>query len=129
MTQQDKAPTSVRLMSDEGTSGHHEDAYSLGNMAVDGDVLQLTVSYTGGCERHRFDVLARAVTITGDDAEADLVVAHDARGDTCKALVTQHLEFSLTPILALCGHLPAVHLTIGDRHAIYRPGDPASITR
>jgi hypothetical protein len=112
-------------MSDEGTSAYHEDAFGLGNIALDGDVLQLTVSYTGGCERHRFDVLARAVTIARDDAEADLVVAHDARGDQCKALVTEHLEFSLTPVLALCGHLPAVRLTIGDRYAIYRPGgDP-----
>lgn len=91
----------IQLVSDHETRHWRRDAHRLEAFEIDGDVLRLTVSYTGGCEAHRFEVLAREITWGRESLEAELSVAHDARGDSCKALIREQIEFSLEPLLSL----------------------------
>lgn len=53
---------------------------------VSGGVLEVNVSYAGGCEEHTFDL---GVADRGD--RADLWLTHDANGDACEAYVQDFL--------------------------------------
>ncbi|MEO0559318.1 MAG: hypothetical protein AAF170_14165 [Bacteroidota bacterium] len=57
---------------------------------LDGDVLQVTVSYSGGCERHEFEL---GTSATGPEHE--LWLKHDANNDTCEAYITERLRISV----------------------------------
>jgi hypothetical protein len=76
------------------------DPYVLRAAAIRGAAMQLEVSYTGGCQQHRFDLLARDPIATVDGLRVELQLAHDGHGDNCKALIRQQLQFSLQPFLA-----------------------------
>ena len=62
---------------------------------LDGDVLRVTVSYSGGCADHTFEL---AYSATG----SQLWLQHDANGDLCEAYLTQSLDISV-PAEALDG--------------------------
>ena len=51
---------------------------------VVGDTLYVTVSYSGGCAEHTFDLGARETEST-----VDLWLTHDANGDLCEAYLTE----------------------------------------
>ena len=57
--------------------------------------LTVTVEYGGGCQEHDFVLRSRDL---GDRVEVWFV--HDARGDTCDALVTETLTAALPGVAA-----------------------------
>jgi len=68
------------------------------SLRLDGPILTLHVTWTGGCAEHPIDLLFRT-GFTGDDpVRADAVLAHDARGDTCEAIVSSARRFDLSPL-------------------------------
>jgi hypothetical protein len=77
-----------------------QDPYALRSSAIRDMAVHLEVQYAGGCQPHRFSLIAQDCVSTGDGLEVGLVLAHDRRGDNCKAIVRQRLRFSLQPLLA-----------------------------
>jgi len=64
---------------------------------LDGDVLRVTVSYSGGCQDHAFEL---AYSVVG--MEPELWLDHDANGDLCEAYITETLDIPV-PAEALEG--------------------------
>ncbi len=69
------------------------DDYELGAVAVAGDTLTVTVSYSGGCRTHRFTLVAAEGFLESDPVQLDATIAHDADGDPCEAYPTGRLPF------------------------------------
>ena len=63
-----------------------------------GDTLTVTVSYGGGCETHRFTLVASNVFLESYPVQLGASLAHDANGDSCEAWLTEDWDFDLTPI-------------------------------
>jgi hypothetical protein len=59
---------------------------------LDGDTLQVTVQYGGGCKEHTFEVQART-----RGAAAELWMRHDANDDLCEAYLTETLRLPVPP--------------------------------
>ncbi|MXZ12882.1 MAG: hypothetical protein F4Y78_02535 [Candidatus Dadabacteria bacterium] len=84
-----------------------DDAYELktdgdGAPVVEDDTLTLTVSYSGGCKRHYFTIVADDEFLPiSDSVRLDTSLAHDANDDRCEAYLTAEYEFDLTPIKTL----------------------------
>lgn len=79
----------------DGVAHYGTDDYQLGEAAIEGDMLRVTVSYGGGCETHRFTlVLSNAVKMT-DPPRIDATLAHEANGDACERWVTEDVVFDL----------------------------------
>ncbi|MCY4545465.1 MAG: hypothetical protein OXD39_09530 [Gemmatimonadetes bacterium] len=76
------------------------DDYELGAVAVAGDTLKVTVSYSGGCRTHRFTLVAAEVFLESDPVQLEVAIAHDADGDPCEAYPTEDCHFILDPIKA-----------------------------
>ena len=65
---------------------------------VDGNCLQILVSYSGGCEDHTVD-LARMHPWQGNvETIPTFEIRHNSNGDMCEAWFTKELRYDLTPL-------------------------------
>jgi hypothetical protein len=66
---------------------------------VDGNCLQILVSFSGGCEDHTID-LARMHPWQGNvETIPNFEIRHNANGDMCEAWFTNELRYDLTPLI------------------------------
>jgi hypothetical protein len=62
------------------------------------DTLIATVSFSGGCREHRFALAFANVFMESHPVQVQGIIAHDADGDLCRALLGRTLRFDLTPL-------------------------------
>ena len=74
------------------------DAYVINTATIEGDTLQIDVSYTGGCETHAFTLVAEPMFLESFPVQLRVSLAHNANSDTCEASITEDHQFDLTPI-------------------------------
>ena len=83
-----------RKISDSpGGSG---DPFTIRDFQIRGDSAFLTVSYSGGCKKHTFEIIWSEVYKYSNPPQTDLIIVHDAHGDACEAYITETLSFDLT---------------------------------
>ena len=74
------------------------DPFTIRDFQIRGDSALLTVSYSGGCKQHTFEIIWSEVYKYSNPPQTDLLVLHDAHGDACEALITETLFFDLTKL-------------------------------
>jgi hypothetical protein len=74
------------------------DAYSLGEVTVEGLTMQVEVSYGGGCGEHRMDLVAWGGWLESSPVQINTLVTHDDGDDPCDAVVSEARAFSLGPL-------------------------------
>lgn len=62
---------------------------------VRGDRLRLEVTFGGGCAEHSFALYRENGFLESVPVQLRLLLAHDANGDNCRALLHRELEFDL----------------------------------
>jgi hypothetical protein len=77
------------------------DAYEFVSMAVVGDTLDVQVRFGGGCRDHDFTLLVAPLFMESYPVQMRASLAHDAKGDLCRALVGRRLSFDLSPLSVL----------------------------
>jgi hypothetical protein len=95
------------------------DPYELMSARIEGDTLHATVQYGGGCADHEFALLVVPIFLESYPVQMSGSLAHDAKGDPCRALVSSDLRFDLSPIKAAYRSAygvrsDTVHLRIAD---------------
>jgi len=74
------------------------DPLTVDSAAVRDGRLHVFVSYAGGCAGHEFAALAENTWLESNPVQLSLLLAHNAHGDTCEALLHSELRFDLTPV-------------------------------
>jgi hypothetical protein len=77
-----------------------KDSIIIQGLELQGDTLVVSVMHSGGCKQHTYDLLWKGdfqKTVAGA-AQAELVLAHDANGDSCEALLNRTASFDLGPL-------------------------------
>ena len=74
------------------------DEYTLNSATITDDTLNISVSYSGGCEDHQFTLVASDTFLESFPVQLHAFIAHNANGDTCEAYPTENYRFDLTPI-------------------------------
>ena len=74
------------------------DAFALNTATIDGDILKVSLSYSGGCEAHQFTLVASEAFLEPFPVQLHVYIAHNANGDPCEAYPTEDYHFDLTPI-------------------------------
>lgn len=87
----------IRLLNENEWDRISMDMFAMDTAYVKGDSLHLTVSYSGGCARHRFD-LWRLPVHSPDTKQFEVLLSHTSNDDPCDAWLTSELSFSLVPI-------------------------------
>ncbi len=75
-----------------------KDDYVLEDIAIEGDVLVLTVQYGGGCTNHEFKLMWNGLSTESIPGIVGFSLYHDAKGDLCYALPTKKLRFDLSSV-------------------------------
>lgn len=65
---------------------------------VDGDCLQIKLSYGGGCEEHTIDLARMHPWVASSTNIPTFEIRHNANGDMCEAYFTKELRFDLTQL-------------------------------
>ena len=66
--------------------------------AIADGTLTATVSFSGGCARHRFTLVVNSRFTASDPVQIEVTLAHEANDDRCEAYLTETYEFDLAPI-------------------------------
>jgi hypothetical protein len=74
------------------------DPYSFQVARIEGDMLQLTVSYSGGCAEHQFNLVAWNYFLESNPVQAHVLLAHNGNDDACDAIIARDLRFDLSPL-------------------------------
>ena len=86
------------LLSDDVELPPHKDAYHIQSVDVQGDVLEFSVSYSGGCEEHEFELHSAAGWTYSNPPGKHIVLIHNANGDTCEAALREDLSFDISQL-------------------------------
>lgn len=86
-------------------------------MRIEGDMLRLTVTHSGGCKDHTYQLYTSGAVMKSYPPQMTLHLAHNAHGDACRALITQDLTFDLSPLKQ---HLGGISGTVILR--VHEPG-------
>ena len=74
------------------------DAYALNSATITDDTLNISVSYSGGCEDHQFTFVASDIFLESFPVQLSASIVHNANDDACEAYPTENYRFDLTPI-------------------------------
>lgn len=75
------------------------DPIYLNDAFIDGNCLQIELSYSGGCKDHTIDLALMHPWIDGSSSIPTFEIKHDANGDMCEALFTKQMRFDLSPLI------------------------------
>ncbi|MDQ4076123.1 MAG: hypothetical protein M3220_07730, partial [Chloroflexota bacterium] len=64
------------VMAEPGTTIGEQDPYTIQNAAITEDVLEVQVSYSGGCEEHTFDLIWEGGFEESNPVQAPLTLVH-----------------------------------------------------
>lgn len=78
----------------EGDPQLKSDPFVLNELITKGDSVYISVSYSGGCRKHTFEIIWNETFSNTVPPSTGLIVIHDANGDMCEAWITETLAFS-----------------------------------
>lgn len=110
-----------------GNTDEIGDPFNLQNFEIRDDSALVTVSYSGGCKQHTFEVIWSENYEKSNPPSTGLLLLHNAHGDACEALITETLSFSLGDLLGqvayetvvvnvINGHSPSDSLSVTEWH-------------
>ena len=70
---------------------------SIENGVIKQDLLKLSVSFPGGCEKHDFGLLAYRRIAKSNPPIGFILLTHDANNDSCNVEIIEELLFDLSP--------------------------------
>lgn len=65
---------------------------------IENDTLRVRVSYTGGGKAHEFSLIAWNYFLESYPVQAEILLSHNANGDSCEAVIKKTLAFDLSPL-------------------------------
>lgn len=72
--------------------------FNVDNMEINGSILELTVSYSGGCEEHIFKLYSDQMYMKSYPPQLNLFLEHIDNNDRCRAMIIKKLAFDLSGI-------------------------------
>lgn len=71
------------------------DTFIFDNIKRNRDQLELTISYTGGCELHYLSIVWDGIIYTDNPCHMSLIITHNANNDNCESYVTKTFYINL----------------------------------
>lgn len=92
-------PDTEKVIIDQGfiapeTNGRFE----VESMEINGSMLELSVTYSGGCEEHIFKLYSDQMYMKSYPPQLNLFLEHIDNNDRCRAMIVKKLAFDLSGI-------------------------------
>jgi hypothetical protein len=74
------------------------DPFELKDVMITTDSVKITVSYSGGCKKHKFEIIWNETLSNTTPPQTRFIILHDANGDMCEAYITETLGFPINDL-------------------------------
>lgn len=88
------------------------DPVTISNIRVSGNTLLIDVSYSGGCEKHAFEVIGSPMIAKSLPPIRHIQLVHNANGDKCKKLELKTIEVDIKELAYQQESGSEIYLTI-----------------
>lgn len=85
----------VRLATITSETPPKGDEFKVSQAVIEADQLKIDVTYSGGCERHNFDLYWDGSYQESFPQQVQMVLVHDANSDPCERSIQETLIFDL----------------------------------
>lgn len=74
------------------------DPFFIKHAEQDGDLIVFSISYSGGCEEHEFELISTGEFKPTYPPEVEVFLRHDNKGDGCRGVIDTKLYYDLRPL-------------------------------
>lgn len=89
----------VQLVDSIATVRVARDPIALDSVRAEGTTLRLSISHAGGCAEHAYALAGERPGAGSEAGRGRVLLAHDAGGDACEALIRRELAYDLRPLV------------------------------
>jgi len=79
------------------------DSFTIKESKREGDNLQITLTYSGGCKDHIFEIIWDGIVYTDNPCKMNFLIIHRGNFDNCEALITDTVNINLKKLI---GNIP-----------------------
>lgn len=97
-----------------------ENNFTINKLSIEGDILTINISYSGGCKDHEFNLYGNEALMKSMPPKKSLFLEHLNNNDECEGWITQILKFDLTPIKEFHYQQKEITLLIDDKSVSYK---------
>ncbi|MDA9774234.1 hypothetical protein N9B82_04680 [Saprospiraceae bacterium] len=85
---------SILESSSDFDNGPFDPTTTINSVSWNGECLDISYTYSGGCEEHELSVITNGAIIKTDPPIAELIIKHN-NTDQCEALITEVISYDL----------------------------------
>jgi hypothetical protein len=86
------------ILDDVSIQNASSDPFSIESIVIDGDIMKIKVKYSGGTKEHDFTLIGGEAFMESYPVQIKVVLSHNANGDVGEKLITEDLNFDLSPL-------------------------------
>ncbi|UCF13133.1 MAG: hypothetical protein JSW06_02470 [Thermoplasmatales archaeon] len=86
------------ILDDDLFQNASRDPYKINNIGLERDILEINVSFSGGCEEHEFSLFEDSSFKESLSVQIEAVLSHNDNDDPCDGIYTEELTFDLSPL-------------------------------
>jgi len=95
-SEQTMKPSQITARLTEMYKEFKSDNFTILDVHIDGNLMHLTVEYSGGCGEHKFEVLGSKAIMKSLPPLRPVLIIHDAGGDNCRALIKEQMTVDIS---------------------------------
>jgi hypothetical protein len=116
--QNSKMPSEISARIVEMSKDFTSDPFTVLDAHIDGNLLHLTMQYSGGCGKHTFEVLGSAAIMKSLPPQRPVLIIHRNNGDNCRALITEELTVDISEFAYQKEEGSEIHLIMEGRERL-----------
>ena len=82
------------LVTDMGA--YSSDPLGIVNVVIEKDLMRVTVKYSGGCQKHDFELVGLKMISKSIPAQRSIKIFHGANADDCRELIEETIVFEIS---------------------------------
>ncbi len=97
-TENNEVVQKIDLKASFGDLSHQSDLITIKSAKMEGHLLTLDISYSGGCKDHSFEMLASKMIMKSLPPKRAIKLIHHANGDHCRQLINKTLVIDMSDV-------------------------------
>lgn len=97
-TEPTKPKKPYRVKAQLGDLSQRSDPFEIKNARIEGNLLLLEITYSGGCAWHKFECIGSEAVMKSLPPQRSLRLIHDNDNDSCEGIVHESLEIDISSL-------------------------------
>jgi hypothetical protein len=108
----------VKQVLKDSSYSNKTDPFTIASVNLNGDLLAVWVTYSGGCEKHDFDLIWKGEMLKSLPMQLPLYLNHKSNGDACRESITEEHLFNIASLRQ--PNAKSVKLVLGEFQVLYK---------